>query len=64
MTAVKPCPCGSGLPRQPQHDARGYFLTFTCSKCESRKLGGFRADVLTDPNYWADDLGDESECDL
>ena len=47
------CPCGSGLPRRENHDARGIFLTFTCHNCHEQKLSGFRPEVLTDPNYEA-----------
>ena len=53
------CDCGSGEFRYPNYDARGIFLTFTCSKCEKRKLSTFRPDVLTDPNYWHDEPIDE-----
>lgn len=52
---VKPCPCGSGEPRDEHYDARGIFLTFACSQCEKRKLAGYRRDVLTNPNYVADE---------
>jgi hypothetical protein len=37
------------------HDARGIFLTYVCSRCEREKLSHFRPDVLSDPNYWADE---------
>lgn len=53
------CPCGSGECRTEQHDARGIFLCFTCSKCEREKLARFRPDVLTDLNYWHDEPIDE-----
>jgi hypothetical protein len=49
------CSCGSGLPKLPVHDARGIFLTYVCSRCEREKLSHFRPDVLSDPNYWADE---------
>ncbi len=49
------CNCGSGLPKESQYDARGIFLTYTCDKCEQKKLSGYRPDVLTDRNYWADE---------
>ena len=57
-TATK-CPCGSGEFGEAHHDARGIFLTYACSSCEKDKLAGFRPDVLTDPNYWADEPIDE-----
>jgi len=37
------------------NDARGIPLRRVCEKCEKAKLAGFRADVLTDPNYWHDE---------
>lgn len=49
------CACQSGLCREAQYDARGIFLTYTCPRCHARKMSGFRADVLTDPNYWHDE---------
>ncbi len=49
------CACQSGQYREAQYDARGIFLTYTCPKCERSKLGGFRADVLTDADYPADE---------
>jgi hypothetical protein len=52
---MKSCPCGSGKPRRDNHDARGIFLTFTCDDCHKRKMAGFRPEVLTNPNYWADE---------
>lgn len=60
QAGLKPyCPCGSGWHRQAEYDARGIFLCFVCTKCRSRKLRGYRPEVLTDPNYEADDLGDD-----
>lgn len=52
---LKQCPCGSGLWPQPHHDARGIFLCYTCEKCETEKLAGYRPDVLIDSNYWHDE---------
>jgi hypothetical protein len=57
--SVRPCPCGSGLPSTWQHDARGIPLCRTCEKCHAERMGGFRPDVLTDPNYWADEPIDD-----
>lgn len=53
--AHKLCPCGSGEPREAQYDARGIFLTYTCPRCHKRKMAGFRAEVLTNPAYEADE---------
>ena len=52
---VNMCNCGSGESKEAQHDARGIFLTYTCPKCYEQKMGWYRADVLTDPNYWTDE---------
>ena len=58
---TKTCPCGSGLPREDQVDARGIFLCFTCPRCEKRKLARYRPDVLSDPSYWHDEPIEEDE---
>ncbi len=42
-----------------RYDARGIFLCWTCPACEVEKLSHYRADVLTDPNYWHDEPIDE-----
>ena len=51
----KKCMCGSGLEKDEEYDARGIFLTYACDKCRKQKLAGYRPDVLTDANYWADE---------
>ena len=38
-----------------EHDARGIPLCRVCAKCKRRKLAGYRPEVLTDSNYWADE---------
>lgn len=53
------CHCGSGLEAPQHHDARGIFLTYACDKCWPEKAKGYRPDVLTDSNYWADEPIDE-----
>lgn len=55
LPQIKTCSCGSGLNRTAHYDARGIFLTFACDKCEKEKLSQFRPDVLTDPNYPANE---------
>ena len=37
------------------HDARGIHLCKACNACEKEKLNKYRPDVLTDPNYIADE---------
>jgi hypothetical protein len=53
--ADKLCLCGSGLRSQWQYDARGIALCRTCPLCHQRQMGKYRAEVLTDPNYEADE---------
>ncbi|RWB40437.1 MAG: hypothetical protein EOQ44_25170 [Mesorhizobium sp.] len=50
-----PCPCGSGLQSSWQHDARGIPMCRTCVKCHTAKMDGYRADVINNPNYDADE---------
>ena len=38
-----------------EYDARGIFLCRVCDECQETKLSRYRRDVLTDPNYWADE---------
>lgn len=41
--------------REPNYDARGIFLCYTCPKCHKEKMRGYRTDVLTNPNYECDE---------
>jgi hypothetical protein len=52
---VRLCDCGSGLPSFWQYDARNIALCRTCAHCHNKKMARYRPDVLTDPNYWADE---------
>ena len=38
-----------------EHDARGIPLARVCEKCRDEKLARYRPDVLTNPNYEADE---------
>lgn len=58
---MKPCNCGSDLPRRDLRDARGIFCTFVCDKCEEEKRSHFRPDIFTDPDYWTDEPIEEDE---
>lgn len=40
------CPCGSGESKRDNRDGHGIPLPSTCSKCESRVLGVYRADIF------------------
>jgi len=55
MTKICNCPAQSGLETSPNYDARGIFLTYTCDRCHAEKMRKYRPDVLTDPNYYADE---------
>lgn len=55
FTVSKPCTCGSGEHRRELFDARGIFCAFVCDTCEDEKRAYYRADVLEDPDYWADE---------
>lgn len=56
---MRPCPCGSGLNSSWQYDARGIELCRTCPKCHEEKMSHYRQDVLTNPNYDADEAIEE-----
>ena len=51
IPSIKICPCGSGKAATDFYDGRGIFLVRACSKCEDKKLGQFRPEVVTDFNY-------------
>lgn len=58
---MKPCTCGSGLPRRELTDARGIFCSFVCDRCEAAKRAQFRPDIFTNPNYETDEPIEEDE---
>ena len=58
--ALSKCPCGSGEFPWIAYDARGIPIGYVCEKCEKRKLSGYRTEVLTNPNYDADEDIEES----
>jgi hypothetical protein len=60
-TILRPCPCGSGLESWPEHDARGIYLCRVCDKCRVEKLSHFRPEVLSDPDYEADEPIEEDQ---
>ena len=53
------CDCGSGLESESEYDARDIYLCRACPKCRRGKLSRYRADVLTNPRYEADEPIDE-----
>lgn len=46
-TVGLPCPCGSGLVSEAQHDAQGIYLARTCDRCHADRMRGFRAEILS-----------------
>lgn len=58
------CSCGSGEAAWWENDARGIPLAKVCSKCIDEKLSGFRQDVRSDPNYWADEPIEPGDSDM
>lgn len=55
-----PCPCGSGEASSWAFDARGIPLARVCKRCRGAKLAKFRPEVLTDPDYAANEPIEES----
>lgn len=53
MTRI--CNCGSGYPSEWLYDARGIELCRACEKCAKEKLKRYRPEVLSDPDYYADE---------
>ena len=45
----------SGLWMEDACDARGIYIAKVCDQCRDEKLPGYRPEVLTDPNYHADE---------
>lgn len=41
------------------HDARGIFCCYVCDACEADKRARYRAEVLTDAGYEADEAIEE-----
>jgi len=49
------CSCGSGHWPAWVSDARGIPVAKCCPSCEGEKLKGYRAEIFTDSDYWADE---------
>lgn len=56
---IRLCPCGSGKESWWENDARGIPLARVCVKCKREKLSRYRPDVLSNPNYAADEQIEE-----
>lgn len=48
-----PCTCGSGETGHELYDARGIYCGITCKTCKREDT--YRKDVMTNPDYWADE---------
>jgi len=55
MGDARPCPCGSGKASWWENDARSIPLARVCPDCKDRILAKYRRDVLTNPDYEADE---------
>lgn len=55
MSKARPCPCGSGQLSWWEYDARGIELCRACPACRAEKLKHYRPEVLSNPNYEADE---------
>lgn len=44
-----------------EYDARGIPLARVCDKCRAAKLAGYRPEVLSDPEYYADEPIEEED---
>ena len=60
-STLKPCSCGSGLPRKAVYDARNIFVAYVCAKCRKQRLKGFRPEIFTDPDYHTDEPVEEED---
>jgi len=38
-----------------EYDARGIYLARVCEHCVKHKLSKYRPEVLSNPNYWANE---------
>jgi cytochrome c551/c552 len=47
MARLQECPCGSGEYPDALQDGYGIFLCYACSKCQRKKVGGYRKDIFT-----------------
>lgn len=45
--------------RRPLHDARGIFCGYFCARCEREVTRSFRAEIFSNPAYYADEPIDE-----
>lgn len=55
LYSVRPCPCGSNMSSHWATDARGIPLARVCSSCREEKMSRYREEVLTDPDYTANE---------
>lgn len=53
------CSCHSKKPSRELFDARGIYISRVCDDCETRIRRRYRAEIFTDPNYYAEEPIDE-----
>jgi hypothetical protein len=61
MKSKPTCKCGSGEPSFVLEDARGIYVSRVCKKCEQEVKSKYRADIFTNPNYYADEAIEPEE---
>jgi hypothetical protein len=49
------CKCGSGKGHYALYDARGIFCAYVCDDCVEEKTAQYRPEVMSNPNYEADE---------
>lgn len=53
---MEPCPrCGADEWAEVEYDARGIPLGYACRRCRKELRARYRPEVLSDPNYEADE---------
>lgn len=55
------CPCGSEKDSVLLYDARGIPLVRICLDCRDEKLSTYREEVLSNPDYYADEPIEEED---
>lgn len=61
---VKPCRCGSELPRYDLTDAAGIFCTYVCEECEAEKKKKYRSEIFEPGSRYALYEGDEEQLEI
>jgi hypothetical protein len=51
--------CDRDVSAPQRLDARGIFISYVCDRCWATETLSYRYDVLANPGYVADDLGED-----